>query len=163
MGEEYFRILQSIESRGLGYRDFLYLEDMNIVICLLGDMNIVSRLDSYFTNYKMPWEKRESDQVIFSVGLMEIFKINDISNGVFTKMHSISFKVQVICLAFNQVLGLLAIGLDDGKVSFFNFDIEKNGRLTQEFEVKIHEKRVMSLAFDETRSILFSIGEDGFM
>lgn len=57
IGEECLKILQSIENKGLGFRDFLYLEDQRALICLLGDMSVVSRLDSYFTNYKMPWEK----------------------------------------------------------------------------------------------------------
>lgn len=54
---------------------------------LLGDMNAVSRFDSYFTNFKMPWEKGE-DQVIFSVGLMEMYKIKDLENGLVSKLCS---------------------------------------------------------------------------
>ena len=38
------------------------------IIC--GDMNIVSRVDAYLTNMKMPWEK-EAPPTLLSVGALE--------------------------------------------------------------------------------------------
>lgn len=59
--EEHLKIVQCVEDKGLGYRDFIYDPNEAVLICLLGDMNIVSRLDSYFTNFQLPWEKKEDN------------------------------------------------------------------------------------------------------
>lgn len=45
------------------------------------EMNIVTRLDSYFTNYTMPWEKGNKKQkaldeeAVVSVGSLQHFKV----------------------------------------------------------------------------------------
>jgi len=41
----------------------------------MSDMNLVTRLDSYFTNFTMPWEKKDkkqaaSNEAVSTVGLL---------------------------------------------------------------------------------------------
>lgn len=42
-----------------GVRDFIYLPDYQAAFVACSEMNIVHRIDSYFTNYTMPWEKKD--------------------------------------------------------------------------------------------------------
>jgi hypothetical protein len=48
------------------------LKEINeeLMIGLMSDTKVASRVDSYLTNMKMPWEKKEKkeDKVIMSVG-----------------------------------------------------------------------------------------------
>lgn len=43
----------------LGARDFCYVEPRGYLFIALSEMNIGSRLDSYITNFTMPWEKKK--------------------------------------------------------------------------------------------------------
>ena len=40
-----------------GVRDFHLQNDKGLLFTLISDMNVASRVDSYLTNMKMPWEK----------------------------------------------------------------------------------------------------------
>jgi len=45
----------------------------------MSDMNLVTRMDSYFTNFNMPWEKKAKkelkDETVSTVGALQHFKI----------------------------------------------------------------------------------------
>lgn len=43
----------------LGARDFCYVESRGLLFVAMSEMNIGSRLDSYITNFSMPWEKKK--------------------------------------------------------------------------------------------------------
>lgn len=64
-----------------GVRDFIYLPEYKAAFVACSEMNIVNRLDSYFTNYTMPWEKGNKKQkpleeeAVVSVGSLQHFKI----------------------------------------------------------------------------------------
>jgi hypothetical protein len=52
---------------GKGIRDFIYLPQYSSCFVALSDMNIVSRLDSYFINvnnftFNNPWEKKDKNK-----------------------------------------------------------------------------------------------------
>jgi hypothetical protein len=55
-----------------GVRDFHYEWKQSILFVISSDMNIASRMDSYLTNMKMPWEK-EAMPTLLSVGGLECF------------------------------------------------------------------------------------------
>jgi hypothetical protein len=44
----------------------------------MSDMNLVTRLDSYFTNFTMPWEKKnpnKQNDAVSTVGALQHYKI----------------------------------------------------------------------------------------
>ena len=52
----------------------------------LSDMNILSRVDSYFTNMTMPWEKKKeakqaksvlTEEAVATVGALQHFRISE--------------------------------------------------------------------------------------
>jgi hypothetical protein len=70
-----------------GVRDFIYLPEYKTGFVAMSDMNIVTRLDSYFTNFTMPWEKKNTkketmkDDAVATVGALQHFKILEQGNG----------------------------------------------------------------------------------
>jgi hypothetical protein len=62
-----------------GVRDFIYLPEYKSGFIALSDMNIISRLDSYFTNVNMPWEKKnkEKEETVSTVGALQHYKIEN--------------------------------------------------------------------------------------
>ena len=63
-----------------GVRDFIYLPQYNSAFVATSDMNIVTRLDSYFTNISMPWEKKKDkdkkkEEAASTVGALQHYKI----------------------------------------------------------------------------------------
>jgi hypothetical protein len=56
-----------------GVRDFIYLPEYKSGFVAMSDMNLVTRLDSYFTNITMPWEKKttiKKDDAVATVGAL---------------------------------------------------------------------------------------------
>ena len=51
--------LAEITELPLGGRDFCYVEHRGFLFIAMSEMNIGSRLDSYITNFTMPWEKKK--------------------------------------------------------------------------------------------------------
>ena len=45
-------------NNAMGYRDFVYLPSKRLMFTAISDMNALSRVDSYFTNMDLPWEKK---------------------------------------------------------------------------------------------------------
>lgn len=56
----------------MGYRDIILVPEKKLFFSVTSDMNALSRVDSYLTNFKMPWNKgKEDGPVVLSVGLLE--------------------------------------------------------------------------------------------
>ena len=55
-----------------GVRDFIYLPEYQTGFVAMSEMNLASRMDSYFTNVSMPWEKKldKKDDTVSSVGAL---------------------------------------------------------------------------------------------
>ena len=61
----------------LGGRDFVYVPSRNLLFVAMSEMQLASRLDSYITNFTMPWEKKdEKDTTVYAtVGAVACFKV----------------------------------------------------------------------------------------
>jgi hypothetical protein len=51
-----------------GVRQFYYDEQLKTFILITGDMNTISRINSYMTNTKMPWEGDDIPETLLAVG-----------------------------------------------------------------------------------------------
>ena len=161
--EDLIECIHTAENRILGYRDAIYVTEKQGVVALLGDMSVVSRADSYFTNMKFFWEKTEPAELTFSVGHCESSLITKLNPITMVKTGSFGYGYQSICLTYNSLLNLLAIGLDNGNIHVYQFEDGRFDKMKEEFNIKVHSKRVMSVAFDGIKASLFSISEDGYM
>ena len=131
--------------------------------CVLSDMNAISRVDSYFTNYKMPWEQRDPKDIMFSVGLFEVYKVKVGEKFGFQKVFSASYGSQATCCVFNELLGIFIVGCDDGSLHIYKLDRNTPPFFKPEFEEKVHDKRVMGVAIDGLKGMIYSVGEDGYL
>ena len=97
----------------LGVRDFVYMEDIGMLFLALSDMNISSRMDAFFTNIKLPWDK-DSGQII--VGAVLGYKVTKGATWKFERLWVQPYFLQTNILAWCGPLNLLTVGMDDGFV-----------------------------------------------
>lgn len=60
-------------------------------------MNVASRVDSYLTNMKLPWEK-DLPPVIVSVGAVECYLQENLNEFKFDKVWTKTFSSQVLAI-----------------------------------------------------------------
>ena len=155
--------LHTVENKVMGYRDVVFVNEKNGVAALLGDMSVVSRADSYFTNMKFPWETSAPAELTFSVGLFESSVLTRANPIALVKTGSFGYGYQSICLTYNSLLNMMAVGLDNGNVHVYSLEEGRFDKIKEEFSLKVHSKRVMAVAFDGLKAALFTISEDGYM
>lgn len=158
---EYFQLESSQDDTVFGFRDAEYVAEKGIFLKLLNDMSAVSRVDSYVTNFKMPWKKTEKKELFYSVGRLELCIIKP--NFNFKFVFALSYGSQAICCKFEEIMEIFAVGCDDGTVHFYKLDKKKNPFHKTLFSEKVHSKRVMGIAIDGIKKMAYTIGEDGYM
>ena len=67
-----------------GVRDFIYLPQYKSIFVAMSDMNLLTRVDSYFTNFTMPWEKSKTkgkgvlkEEAVSTVGALQHFIVTE--------------------------------------------------------------------------------------
>jgi hypothetical protein len=146
----------------MGYRDIILVPEKKLFFSVTSDMNAISRVDSYLTNLRMPWDKGD-DQVLLSVGILEAWAESKKGREEYTyeRLWSKNFKSQAICTHYNQDLNIIVTGCDNGTVVVISFDSAKPLKFKEVSEEKVHLKRVMGIWSDTRRKLIYTIGEDG--
>jgi WD40 repeat protein len=147
----------------MGYRDLKFTHDRKFYFSVTSDPNTVSRLDSYITNLNMPWDKKEhKDQVLLAVGNLEAW--GRVKRGgdkyQYDRLWLKTFKSQAICLDFNEMLNLVAVGCDNGTLNLFQFNKDDPLKYTEITGDKIHTARIMNVIIDERANCVYTISED---
>ena len=149
------RLLQTLGPMPQGLRDFTFVNQTCLFV-LNSEMSLTTRVDSYLTNLKMPWEKEEPP-VIMSVAAVDCFVE---SNGKYEKLWSKSFKCQAICLFWEPKSEILYVGMDDGHVVGLKVASEyKFYKQEEVFNKLMHKGRVMQVYVRD--DMLVSVGSDG--
>lgn len=92
-------MIEEITNFIYGVRDFLYLPNESLFFALISDMNVLSRMDSYISNIKLPWDREDKPLCVSSVGVLECYY--EKKKFSFEKLWSKSFAFQAICMNFN--------------------------------------------------------------
>ena len=163
VAEDLLEQIHSCDNRVMGYREVIYIPEKKAIACLLGDMSPVSRVDSYFTNMKFFWEKSDPKEITYSVGVFETCIFKSFSPISLLKTSNFGYGYQSTAIVFNNLLNMFAVGLDTGFVHVYKLGGERLDKLKEETALKVHSKRIMSLAFDGLKGHLFSISEDGYL
>lgn len=79
-----------------GVRDFVYEPAKGLMLMSTSDMSVTSRVDSYLTNMKMPWEKDQPKGALVTVGTVECYIQQDLGVFKFEKLWTKTFQVQVL-------------------------------------------------------------------
>ena len=104
----------------LSISDFIYLQNEGIIFIICSDMNITSRMDAYITNVNLPWEQKTESHI--SIGGFFAYKARFDSNRgfYFEKLFAKSFPEQTGVLNYDRESNTINIGLDTGRIFFFN-------------------------------------------
>jgi hypothetical protein len=123
----------------MGYRDILIVPEKKLFFSVTSDMNALSRVDSYLTNLKMPWDKSE-DQVLLSVGILEAWLQSKKGKDdyAYERLWSKNFKSQAICTHYNADLDIIVTGCDNGTVVVLGFDSAKPSKFKDISEERVH-------------------------
>jgi WD40 repeat protein len=144
----------------LGVRDFYYFQEENMLFIACSDMNIAKRVDSYITNIKVPWNKKEIHQ---TVGAIFVFKINQNpkSSEIFNKKWAISFPIQTGVINYNIDESVIMLGLDNGSIYLYKSGIEsKYNEFEILYEGQPHNGRVMGIDIEPEKNVAYTCSSD---
>jgi len=143
-------------------RDFIYEVKEGLLFTAISDLSVTSRVDSYLTNMKMPWEKELPPGTLVTVGAVECY-MNTGKDGEikFDKLWTKTFQTQVIHLLWDSASNLLITGKDDGSITVLKVSAELNFiKYDEVVSNKLHLSRVMGVFFDSISELIFTVSED---
>jgi len=156
--------LGNLEGLVLGVRDFLYQPEEKLLFIAISDMSVASRVDSYVTNMKLPWEKDVPKGTLVTVGAVECYlQKEDIENEIkFEKLWVKTSQSQVICMHWDQTSNNLLIGKDDGTLSILKVAADLSYTKYEEVlsDYKLHTSRIMGVYFDPISEYVYTVSED---
>lgn len=79
------------------------------------DTNVLTRLDAYMTNMKMPWESEAGGQTLIPVSCTECWTHD--ARGEFERSWTKLYNSQAICLFWEPRSCTLIVGLDSGSIN----------------------------------------------
>jgi hypothetical protein len=156
------KLLGDINNLVLGVRDFYYQAEPGILFTAISDMSVTSRVDSYLTNMKMPWEKEVPPGTTVTVGAVECYLLNGKLEDVkFEKMWTKTFQTQVINMYWDHTTSNLIVGKDDGSVTVLKVSAELNYLKYDEILTnKLHQGRIMGLCLESISEYIYTASED---
>ena len=104
------KLIKEITNFLYGVRDFHYQRDQSLLFALVSDMNVASRVDSYLSNMKLPWDREDKPPCVSSVGILECYLERKNEPFTFDKLWAKGFASQAICLVWDQPSNLIAVG-----------------------------------------------------
>lgn len=144
----------------MGYRDVYFSPSRKYYFTACADQNALSRIDSYISNFSFPWDKTKAEDKSLPVGTLECWaKIDETNQFGYEKLWIKHLTSQCICISFSEELTTVAVGCDDGSITFLKLSVESPTKFEQYSKV-VHSARVMSLSFNSAKNLLYSIGED---
>jgi WD40 repeat protein len=145
----------------LGIRDFYYFKEENMIFIVCCDMNIASRLDAYITNVNLPWEKKTDAHI--SVGAVFAYSLlkGKEKGYILEKKWAKSFPEQTGVVNFDDEKNIIQVGLDTGRIVCYKSSIDSKFYSFEELcQVKPHSNRVMGVAIDTRRALIYSCSSD---
>ena len=157
----------------LGGRDFCYVESRGFLFVALAEMNIGNRLDSYITNFTMPWEKKKeknasnNTEVYSTVGGVVLYKMKLTKNSegvvegwTFTQAWAKSFALQTGSMHWDETNATLYIGFDQGRVVRLKMG-DEGFHYTELPELGVHTLRVTGITSNNDTGSFTSVSDDG--
>lgn len=153
-----------------GGRDFVYVEEKNLIFVAMSEMKIASRMDSYLTNWSMPWEKKQTDKekannpTYSTVSAVAAYRIKNKPDGRpgfdLQKLWIKTFPLQIGCMHFQAETETIFIGFDKGVVH--RLALTSNPLAYNDLgESTVHTMRVMGIL--ATKDQYVSISDAGTM
>jgi WD40 repeat protein len=155
------KLLGELSSMVLGVRDFHYQPDKGLMFTAISDMSVTSRVDSYLTNMKMPWEKELPPGTLVTVGAIECYIQANTNEFKFDRLWTKTYQTQIIVVFWEPTACILVVGGDDGTLSVLKVSSELNFiKYDEVVSTKLHLARVMGVFLDNITGFCYSCGED---
>lgn len=87
-------------------------------------MNVLTRVDAYMTNMKMPWESEGGEPALVNVGNLECWVRDE--EGRYLKQWMKGYNAQAITLCWEASSHTILVGLDSGSINLLTLD-QKSG------------------------------------
>ena len=163
-GTRNMNMIGQVVNTAMGYRDIIYLSNKRLMFTCISDMSALSRIDSYFTNMDLPWEKKKpANQVLLSVGVIEALVQPKKDVLEFERIWCKSNKSQAICMSWSETLNALSIGYDSGMVEIISVDPQNPLNYKEMHTYQAHQARVMGIYLDGLRNLCYTISEDNHL
>lgn len=115
---------------------------------------VLSRIDSYITNTRLPWEDKS---VMVPVGALNIW-LRD-ANSDWTCTTSQYYDTSATALAWDEQRQHIFLGVDTGAILVYYLDVNTT-LLNNVTEIKGHSARVTSIVYDRANDRIISCGRD---
>jgi len=159
-------LVDKIEDKELGFRDFILIPELKLLVAGKSKMDVVKRVGAYIQN-AMPWAKGDDDNTDISkkIGSISMALINLNQKGSSQSRKVINkwehpLNTQLICIALSLSRAIVAAGCDNGKIFVFQFNKRTFELEKILLDKNIHKARIMSIRIDPVQQIIYSVGED---
>lgn len=155
-----------MENKILGFRNFILFNQGKYLLSILSDLNPVSRIDSYITNWKMPWEKKEEkktkedEEPLFAVGRVELYKFSTNPKIKIDLFNALSYSSQAYCAYVSKNEKYLCVGCDNGTANVYTINASQQQFKTI-FNDAVGEGRVQFCAVDSSRNYFYCFMKEG--
>lgn len=143
-----------------GVNSMVYDHQNGILLTACEDAFVLSRIDSYITNVRLPWETKGAT---VPIGALNVW-IRDDSND-WSCVTSLYYDCQASFVAWDEIKRQVYVGCETGAVLIYNLEIidHSNVKLTSLSELKHHSSRITGLFVDVDNNRLIASSRDKFV
>ena len=140
-----------------GVNNLIYDHVNGILFTVCEDASIFSRVDTYISNVRMPWEEKTASLPIGALNVWLRDSVND-----WSCVHSLYYDCQASSVCWDNSKKIVYIGCETGAVLIYSLDIidDKNIKLSTLSEHKYHFDRITGLYLDKPNNRLISCSRD---
>eukprot|EP00455_Lapot_gusevi_P048895 TRINITY_DN6834_c0_g1_i1.p1 TRINITY_DN6834_c0_g1~~TRINITY_DN6834_c0_g1_i1.p1 ORF type:complete len:565 (-),score=150.14 TRINITY_DN6834_c0_g1_i1:301-1995(-) len=138
-----------------GINAFQYDHRNGILVTSSEDTFILSRLDSYITNTRLPWEDQPVSMI--PVGGINVWVRDE--HFDWNCAASEYYDCQASAIAWDEARRYIFVGLESGVILVYFYDANAS-KFTTITEIRVHTARVSALIYDKTTDLLFSCSRD---
>lgn len=152
----------SIIHESMAIKDIYMHPSRRYFFIATADKRSNSQLDGYLTNLSMPWDKTElKGKVIVPFGTVEAWiRVDEPSEYKYQQIWTQPYKWKVNALAYEPELKILASGCENGQVSLIQLNNKNTVEVDQYFSEKVHNDKIVKLAFDSALGVVITLSED---
>lgn len=141
-----------------GLRDIYFSPDFQTFLWLAADAGAINKLKNSLNIFG------KKDEEATSEGVFEAFALFPDESSAFKYKVDLKFKQTLsspgICLDWNTKNKKVAIGLENGHISVFEYDFESDPcKFTEISTSKIHNKRVLCVRLSHNSTLVYSISK----
>ncbi len=141
-----------------GLRDIFFSPDFQLFLWLAADAGAMNKLKNSLNIFGKKDEEATSD------GVFEAFSLTPDDSSAYKYKVDLKFKLTLsnpgICLDWNFKNKTVAIGLENGNISVFEYDFQTDPtKFTEISTSKIHTKRVLCVKLAKDSTLVYSISK----